>query len=86
MSKKGNSGVSNEKKYQKNQNESRDATYYICTIGHCFQGPCQGLMHIPQKGNLTQLDQKVKKNKMRMIIPVRAHAVGCCVVGHMINV
>jgi hypothetical protein len=42
-------------------------------------------MHIPQKGNLMQFDQKVKKNKIQMISPVRFHVMGCWEGGHMTN-
>lgn len=86
MSKKGISRISNEKQNQRNQKEYRDSTYHVCTMGHCFQGPCQGLRHIPPKRNLTQFYQKVKKNRIRMIVPVRVHAIGCWKVGHMTNV
>jgi len=57
--------------------KNRNGTYNLLTMGHCFQGPYQGPMHIPQKGNLTYFDRKVEKIKIRMIIPVRIHAMGC---------
>jgi len=57
--------------------KNRNGTYNLLTMGHCFQGSYQGRMHIPQKGNLTYFDQKVEKIKIRMIIPVRIHAMGC---------
>ena len=46
----------------------------------------QGLLQGPsKKGNLTWFDQKVKKNKIMMILPVRVHVMGCWDGGHMTN-
>ena len=64
-----------EKKPEKIINGVRDVRHYL-------QGLLQGL---PQKGKLTWFDQKVKKNKMRMILPVRVHLMGCWDGGHMTN-
>jgi hypothetical protein len=47
LSKKGNFDVADEEKWENN----RDGTDNGCIIGHCFQGPCQGPVCIPQKGN-----------------------------------
>ena len=63
------------KKPEKHINGVRDVRHYL-------QGLLQGL---PQKGKLTWFDQKVKKNKMRMILPVRVHLMGCWDGGHMTN-
>jgi hypothetical protein len=46
----------------------------------------QGLLQGPsKKGNLTWFDQKVKKNKIMMILPVRVHVMGCWDGVHMTN-
>ena len=50
-------------KYQKNEENLGDGA-------DCCQGP-------PQEGSLTSFDQKVKKNKISMILPVRVHPMGC---------
>jgi hypothetical protein len=52
MSKKGNLDVSNETISEKSE-KHRDGTYNQCIMGHCFQGSCQGPVHIPQKENIT---------------------------------
>ena len=35
----------------------------VYTMRHCLQGPCQGPLHIPPKGNVTLYDQKAKKSR-----------------------
>jgi len=52
MSKKGNLDVSDERLSEKSE-KNWDGTYNRCIIGHCFQGSCQGPVHIPQKENIT---------------------------------
>jgi len=52
MSKKGDFDVSDEWISEKSE-KNRDGTYNWCIMGHCFQGPCQGPVHIPQKENIT---------------------------------
>jgi len=42
-------------------------------------------LHIPPKGNHSWFDQKVKKNKIMMILPIRIHPRGCQDDGHMTN-
>ena len=48
-----------------------------------LQGPCQGHLHMPPKGNGILYDQKVKKIKIMMILLVRVHSVACWDDGHM---
>ena len=45
MSKRGNLDVSNETISEKSE-KHRDGTYNQCIMGHCFQGSCQGPVHI----------------------------------------
>ena len=42
-------------------------------------------LHIPPKENHHWFDQKLKKNKIRMILPVRIHPMVCQDDGHMTN-
>ena len=65
-----------------------NGTYTVCTVRHCFQGPCQGSLHILQslqKAKLIWFDQKVRKNKVRVITPIRVHVMGHWENHHMTN-
>ena len=42
---------------------------------HCLQGPCQGPLHVPPKGNMILYDQKAKKIKIMMILLVMVHSI-----------
>ena len=84
MSKKGNSDVCDEK-IRKNYKKNSDGIYTVYTMKHSFQGPCQGPIHVPQKGNLIVFDQKVKTMKIQMISTISVHLMGCLEGGHMTN-
>jgi hypothetical protein len=58
--------------------EKSEKNIMVCTMRHCFQGPAQ-------KGNITLIDLQVKKNKIRMVIPVRVYLMGCRETDHMTN-
>ena len=51
----------------------------VYTMRHCLQGPCQGSLHIPPKGNVILYDQ------IMMILLVRVHSIACWDDGHMTN-
>jgi hypothetical protein len=63
--------------------ENRDGTYYVW--GNVFRVHVRVICICLKTGNLTWLDKKVKKNKIRMVIPVRVHSMGYWDNGHITN-
>jgi hypothetical protein len=53
--------------------------------GNAFRVHVRVICIYLKKGNLIWLDKKVKKNKIRMIIPARVHSMGYWDNGHMTN-
>jgi FAD synthase len=68
MSKRGNLSDSN-KNLPKKPEQNRDD---VCTMGHCFQGPCQGHLHIVKRKS----ELCLMKNKIGMIMAIRVHPIG----------
>ena len=50
----------------------------VWDVRHYLQGPSH-------KGNIIWFDQKVKKNKIMMFLPIKVHLMGCWDGGHMTN-
>ena len=60
----------------------------VCSVyrmKHCLQGPYQGPLYIPPKGNVILYDQKAKKIKIMMILLVGVHSIVCWDDGHITN-
>jgi hypothetical protein len=53
--------------------------------GNAFRAHVRVIGICLKKGNLIWLYKKVKKNKIRMIIPIKVHSMGYCNNGHMTN-
>ena len=62
MSKKGNLSILS-KRIVEGSEKNKVGVCSVYTMRHCLQGPCQGPLHVPPKGNLILYDQKVKKNQ-----------------------
>ena len=62
MSKKGNLSILS-KRIVEGSEKNRVGVCSVYTMRHCLQGPCQGPLHIPSKGNVVLYDQKAKKNQ-----------------------
>ena len=82
MSKKGNLSILS-KRIVEGSEKNRVGVWSVYTMRHCLQGPCQGPLHIPSKGNVILYDQKPKKIKIMMILLVRVHSIVCWDDGHM---
>ena len=50
-----------------------------------MSGTAFRVYYISKKGKFIYCDEKVKKNKTRMILPVRVHPIGHWEGGHMTN-
>ena len=81
MSKKGNLSILS-KRIVEGSEKNRVGVCSIYTMRPCLQGPCQGPLHIPPKGNVILYDQKAKKIKIMMIL---LHSIACWDDGHMTN-
>ena len=53
-----------------------------CSVTFVSHEYLQGPSH---KENITWFDQKVKKNKIMMFLPIKVHLMGCWDGGHMTN-
>ena len=84
MSKKGNLSISS-KRVVEGSEKDRVGVCSVYTTRHCLQGPCQGPLHIPPKGNVILYDQKTKIIKIMMILLIRVHSIVCWDDGHMTN-
>lgn len=72
--------VFNERNIRKNE----DGAYNVCTMGNCLYSPCQSTLHVPKRrSHLVRPESE--ENKIRMIIPVRIHLMGCQEGCHMSN-
>ena len=84
MSKKGNLSILSERIVEGSE-KNRVGVCGVYTMRPSLQGPCQGPLHIPPKGNMILYDQKAKKIKIMMILLVRVHSIACWDDGHMTN-
>ena len=84
MSKKGNLSILS-KRIVEGSEKNRVGVCSVYTMRHCLQGPCQGPLHIPPKGNVILYDQKTKKIKIMMILLVRVHSIVCWDDGDLTN-
>jgi hypothetical protein len=57
----------------------------VFDLRYCVQGQLQGPLYVSQKESFSQFDQKVEKNKIRMILSIRVPSMGCFDDGHMTN-
>ena len=74
--KKGNLSILS-RRIPKGSEKSKLGVFSVYTMRHCFQGPCQGPLHTPSKGNVILYDQ--------MILLVMVHSIACWDDGHMTN-
>ena len=82
MSKKGNLSILS-KIIVEGSEKNRVGVCSVYTMRPHLQGPCQGPLHIPPKGNVILYDQKVKRIKIMMILLVKVHSTACWDDGHM---
>ena len=62
MSKKGNLSILS-KWIVEGSEKNRVGVCSVYTMRHCLQGPCQGPLHIPQKGKSDLVWPKSKENQ-----------------------
>ena len=74
MFKKGNLSILS-KRIVEGSEKNRVGVCSVYTMRHCLQGPCQGPLHIPPKGNVILYDHKTKKVKIMMNLLVRVHSI-----------
>ena len=84
MSKKGNLSILS-KRIVEGLEKNGVGVCSVYTMRNCLQGPCQGPLHIPPKGNVISYDQKAKKIKIIMILLISIHSIACWDNGHMTN-